>query len=414
MTGNTRRELRRVGSTMQSTTEGRVGLVGEISGFVVAEDQSLQARLERTLAQHQEKAAAQAARVTTLTREKAAEFRQNLDALRAAMPKLETPTEIEGVAGDDAGVVAPLRRRKKRFAGLLVFFWFAKAFFMQVEDDVKRLNRRRLGTAILVALSLFAVGTALLLPDFDDAPVAAETPAVSLQLAVVEAPPAASEAPAEPIKPAESWLPVKRPISVYNLEAPEIEAANLVFKVAMRGKTARQDTMTWTPRGDRRNALRPQVHLVVERYEAYAPSARPLYSEFAVRAADQGASIDRMNSPDQVPSKFGPLDVAEAVLSTDQGALQCLLFRRAETMGLVFAGWYCGTGQHPADRVSLTCFLDRLDLVSAGQDVELKRYFANAERNRRSCAGARQSGRRLTWLDHEAPVPALKLSAKTR
>lgn len=403
---------------MQSTTEGRVGLVGEISGFVVTEDQSLQARLERTLVHHQEMAAAQAARVTTLTREKAAEFRQNLEALRAAMPKPELPVEVEPevLVEAEPGASGPARRRKKRFAGLLVFFWFAKAFFMQVEDGARRLNRKRFGTAILVVLSLISVGAALFLPDFDDAPVASEVPAVALQLAMIEAAPLApvSETPAEPVKPVESWVPVKRPISVYNLEAPEIEAANLVFKVAMRGKTARQDMMTWTPRGDRKNALRPQVHLVVERYEAYAPSPRPLYSEFAMRAADQGASIDRMNSPDQVPSKFGSLDVAEAVLSTDQGALQCLLFRRAEALGLVFSGWYCGTGQHPADRVSLTCFLDRLDLVSAGQDIELKRYFANAERNRRSCAGARQSGRRLTWLDHEAPVPALKLSAKGR
>jgi hypothetical protein len=82
--------------------------------------------------------------------------------------------------------------------------------------------------------------------------------------------------------------------------------------------------------------------------------------------------------------------------------------------GLTLAGWACGVAQRPLDRVALACFLDRLDLVGAGRDAALRTVFAEAERARVPCASSRQSGKRLTWLDHEAPVPGLKLSARTR
>jgi hypothetical protein len=421
---------------MQSVFQGRVGLVGEISGFVVAEDRSLLGRLEASLVHPREKIAAPFVRLSRATRARVAEFSATLAVLRAGMPMPEAPTsetqtsetqtsgtkafevlssgatihdavmpDMPAEAGEAAGEAAPVRpprRRMRRFPRLRLAFWVIIAFFVQIEDGVKRLNRKRLGTTMLALLSVIATSSALLFPDIDEAQ--ASTASALLPFDTPDAPGA----------PVERWRPVRRPIAMFNLEAPEIESSDLKLQVAMRGRTARRDSMTWTPRGDHRQALRPLIHLVIERYEGRAPASRPLYGEFSARAADEGATIERMNAPDQVPSKFGPLDVAEAALVTDIGTRQCLMFRRGEPMGLALAGWYCGTGARPADRVSLSCFLDRLDLVSAGQDGEIKRYFAAAERSRRACAGARQSGRRLTWIDHESPFPALKLSAKPR
>ncbi len=82
--------------------------------------------------------------------------------------------------------------------------------------------------------------------------------------------------------------------------------------------------------------------------------------------------------------------------------------------GLTLVGWVCGAAQKPVDRVALACFIDRLDLVGGGRDAGLRKVFAEAERARRPCVSSRQSGKRLTWLDHEAPVPDLKLSARGR
>ncbi|KAF0229490.1 MAG: hypothetical protein FD175_1828 [Beijerinckiaceae bacterium] len=416
---------------MRAPGEGRIGVAGDISGFVVAEDQSLEARMSRSLARTRADATAQATRFSDQARAKAAEFRANLAALRAKLPATGTLSDAARPAAETLPNAAlPQARRSRRLAGVLAFYWYLRGLQFHLADAVRKFDRRRIGAAALLVLSALAISAAVFLPENDRdiaAPAMASAeakPVAAVQKQRVSEPLPASALPASAVPvnalPAHSgeakpdvWQPVKRPFLLYNLEAPDVEAGDLVHRVAMRGKNARQDTMSWVARQQKKNtALRPNVHLVIERFEHSAPTFRPLYSDLAARAAEQGASIERMNAPGDFMAKFGSVEVADAVLATaEQGPLGCLMFRRVDTIGLVVAGWYCGTAQRPADRVSLACFLDRIDLVGAGQDGALKKLFANAERNRKSCAGARQSGRKLTWLDHEAPLPALKLSA---
>lgn len=429
---------------MHSTPEARIGVAGQISGFVVAEDQSLQARLGRSIAGVREDLLAGAARIAHMMREKVAALHAHLALLGARGQETTLPEPAEaftaapvggGFAGeasfihetnftDDAGLRTPVApRRSKRLAGVLALHWLFRAAQMGLAERISHVNRYRAGVATLIILACLALGAALFLPDAESPAAAGFTEAPASRQIPLAQPAMQGNAEAFPhdvlpqlaAKVADAWVPVKRPILLYNLEAPDVEAASLNHRVAMRGKNARQDTLTWNARGRAGSEkFKPAVHLVVERFEAAAPTFRPLYPDVASRAAEQGISIDRMNAPGEIQTKFGGVQAADAVLATEQGPLGCLVFRQIDTIGLVFAGWYCGSAQRPADRVSLSCFIDRLDLVGAGQDSALKKHFAGAERNRKSCAGARQSGRRLTWLDHEAPMPALKLSAKAR
>lgn len=399
---------------MPSTTGERLGAAGDITGFVIAEDQGFRARLGRAWEQEQQDMAARASRFAAFAREKTKAHRVRLTALWAGLPIGRTPVAET--------LLAP--RRGRRFAAALALHWRFRTLGMNVADSLGRISRFRLGASALVVLGGLAIGAALFLPDGEPAAAVAlpveAAPATAAATSLADLRPVALPARSVPtvsdLLPAKTevgWQAVKRPFLVYNLEAPEVEAGDLVHRVAMRGRDARQDVMNWTaPAARKSTSARPAVHLVIERFEKAVPLFRPLYSDLAARAAEQGVSIERMNVPGEFPTKFGGVEVADAVLQTEQGALGCLVFRRIDTIGLVVAGWYCGTAQRPADRVSLTCFIDRLDLVGAGQDAALKKHFASAERNRRSCAGARQSGRKLTWLDHEAPLPALKLSAK--
>lgn len=216
------------------------------------------------------------------------------------------------------------------------------------------------------------------------------------------------------ILPAElPWLAVKRPLALYNLEAPQVDPAEMTYQVSTRGRDSRRDSLVWRPRADRpghRN--RPSIDIQLERHEKGMPTQRPLYAALAARAAERHLSLERMAAPAEIASKFGPIQVADAVIAGPDGKRGCLVFQRAEMVGFVINGWYCAPEGKAVDRVTLGCFIDRLDLVSAGQDAELRRLFAHAERARGICASARQPGKRITWMDHEAPVPALKLSAR--
>jgi hypothetical protein len=58
----------------------------------------------------------------------------------------------------------------------------------------------------------------------------------------------------------------------------------------------------------------------------------------------------------------------------------CLGFRSTDGKVLEIGGFACGTPGNPIDRARLACALDRLDLISAGEDRELRAFFTGAPR----------------------------------
>jgi hypothetical protein len=277
----------------------------------------------------------------------------------------------------------------------------------------------RAATTVTITLSLLLSAwlAATVLPErVQDGASGAVEPTTE-RVETPQPPPVAAVSPEPPSLPVAAlqardvWVGVKKPFAVYHVEAPELDQANLVHRVSNKGRHARQDSFLWTNSRVRPGSLqRPAIHLVIERHENSLPTARPLFPDLALRAAEIGVSIERLQGASEVMTKFGTMEVAEALLDSEQGRLACLAFRRSDTAGLVLAGWYCGTADRPADRVSFPCFIDRIDLVGSGQDRALRQLFAQAERQRKGCPNLRQPGRKVTWLDHEAPLPAMKLS----
>lgn len=309
-------------------------------------------------------------------------------------------------------------------AGWLALVALAAGFSLMF---ARAARNHRAATTITIVLSLVfsAWLAAMILPERE--PEALASPALQQAVAppavepapALPAPAPAAQAAGEPFRvqlapPArDAWIPVRKPFPVYHVEAAEIEQAELVHRVATRDRQTRQDSFLWTNSQPKPNSLqRPAIHLIIERYENGLPTTRPLFPDLARRAAEIGVSIERLQAAQEVMTKFGSMEVAEAHLASDSSRMACLAFRRNDTSGLVLAGWYCGTKERPADRVSFVCFIDRIDLVGAGQDQPLRRLFAQAERQRKGCPTQRQPGRKMTWLDHEAPVPALKTSQR--
>lgn len=264
---------------------------------------------------------------------------------------------------------------------------------------------------ILLSASASALVASLLLPEGGSA----ENRKIALSalppIMDEPVPPARIPPPALPVEP--QWQLVKRPIPMFHLEAGDLGGGERESLIFMRGPQTRREIFSWLPRaGDEKNTGRLLVQLMAERYEQSLPTFRPLFADMAMRAAERGFSIEKISPTDELRTKFGPFEIAEVMLSGEQGFAACIAYRRIDGFGFVIAGFYCGSAQRPADRVSLACFVDRLDLVGAGQDRELKKHFAAAERNRKPCANPRQPGRKMSWLDHEAPLPPLKLSAR--
>ncbi len=305
--------------------------------------------------------------------------------------------------------------RRLAFAAWLMLVTSAQLAMHRLAWRLVRV-RARFAATILAAAGLTAFLAATLLPDTEEPLRAASVIAVP-EMATAPAPLRRSEpeapGPVVVLPPApEPWRPVRRPIPLYNLESPEIDRLALRYQVEIRGRGERRDTLAWA---SREPAAGPALIVIAaERYEAGAPTARPFFPDLAARAAAQGLAIERLSRTGEIATKFGAMEIADAILDAEGLRLACLAFRRNDAAGLTLAGWFCGSSRRPADRVGFGCFIDRLDLVAAGRDRELKRLFAAAERNRRGCGQGRVGARKASWLDHEAPAPVLKLTTRAK
>jgi hypothetical protein len=240
---------------------------------------------------------------------------------------------------------------------------------------------------------------------------------------------AASGDPATPIEPAvispavalpspvmTVWQTVTRPIAVFGLEAPDLDRMPLIY-TARRAVTGpeRDDILRFGKFTDEGS---PHLHLSIQRSEAgFAPESR-FFVEMARETAQHDLGLGRMAVAVGMPSKFGVVETADTVVAGTGHQRACIAFRHiSQVRPLRLSGWWCGTAERPADRKQLTCLIDRLDLLSAGEDRTLRQFFAQAELNRQEgCSVSRLavSGRKPNWLDADAKIPALKKSKTTR
>jgi hypothetical protein len=70
-------------------------------------------------------------------------------------------------------------------------------------------------------------------------------------------------------------------------------------------------------------------------------------------------------------------------------------------------GWSCRSDSLPAQRSIVACMLDRLTLLTAGNEPKLAEFFARAELNRRNCSTAGGSTASGDWIT-EADNPRLR------
>ena len=89
-----------------------------------------------------------------------------------------------------------------------------------------------------------------------------------------------------------------------------------------------------------------------------------------------------------IDSKFGHVTLLRLAGGAD-GARSCLGFvKRLDEPNLRISGWSCQGETLPARRAAISCMLNRLVLLTAGNDPKLAELFARAELKRGNCAAA--------------------------
>ena len=177
--------------------------------------------------------------------------------------------------------------------------------------------------------------------------------------------------------------------AVSQLDLPEKTESYEIFRHPLGG---RRDVILWTVR-DAKQSERRIAELEIYRPGGEFSESGPSFAEIAARMNPKGTH--ELEAAGVIDSKFGPV----TLLRRPGGAGSCLGFlKRLGDPNLRISGWSCQGDTLPAQRAAVGCMLNRLILLTAGNEPKLAELFARAELRRTSCVAGSPSARSGDWL----------------
>lgn len=203
----------------------------------------------------------------------------------------------------------------------------------------------------------------------------------------VRAVPAPDDEPVSSL-PGHAWTPASRVQPAFAAPVQNFSAYSETYEILRHPLGGRKDLLSWRA-GDETSSGAPAGTWPAVRIELYRPGEEQAgfgsaADEIAARVA--GGRPERVQAAGVIDTKFG--DVPLVRFSRRNGAVQedCIGFARTfDTPPLQISGWSCQGDSVAAQRLSVACALDRLTMLSAGNDPTMARLFARAELRRAGC-----------------------------
>ena len=99
-----------------------------------------------------------------------------------------------------------------------------------------------------------------------------------------------------------------------------------------------------------------------------------------------------------VDSKFGPVTLFRRIGGADAGRACLRFYRHVDEPKFRLSGWSCLGEDLPARRTAIGCMLNRLVLLTAGNDAKLTELFARAEIRRSDCPASGAPALSADWV----------------
>jgi hypothetical protein len=182
------------------------------------------------------------------------------------------------------------------------------------------------------------------------------------------------------------WSVATRSYPAFAVSQFDLSDKTEAYEILRHPDGGRKDVFRWAQ--STKQGTRPVAEL-----EIYRPGAE--FSPSVSTVADLAARIDPQIGPKGardleaagvIDSKFGSVTLLRVAGNADD-APSCLGFmKRIDAPNLRISGWSCQGDTLPARRAAIGCMLDRLILLTSGNEPKLAELFAHAELKRGSCA----------------------------
>ncbi len=213
--------------------------------------------------------------------------------------------------------------------------------------------------------------------------------------------------------PGPTWTEIRHPLALYDLAGTDFSKLPSTLRARrLEPEGAREDMLTFGRLGDPAAYL--QVALLRAGANGVGDAGEDLADGLARLAGVGGLTATRIHGAAPMDTRLGRFETADLLLWDKDVSTPCLGFRAGGAV-LRVSGFACGAPGRPMGRAALACAIDRIDLVSAGDDAALRALFVAAERRGSttcllgsSLALSNRSGRSLGWLDPDGALPPLR------
>jgi hypothetical protein len=177
-----------------------------------------------------------------------------------------------------------------------------------------------------------------------------------------------------------AWTPASRPHPAFAISKLDLTDRTDAYEILRHPEGGRKDILRWAATAHEA----PTAEI-----EIYRPGGE--LDAFAAADADVAARMARQSASDVEPAgvidtKFGRVTLLRLSGAALPGKQACLGFAKTfEAPKIRISGWSCQANSLAAQKAFLGCTLNRLTLLSAGNDPRMAELFARAELKRDTC-----------------------------
>jgi hypothetical protein len=187
--------------------------------------------------------------------------------------------------------------------------------------------------------------------------------------------------------PAPGWALASRPHPAFAISQLDLSSRTDAYEILRHPEGGRKDILRWALTASESPTAEIEIYRPGTELSAFAAADADLALRMGIRDGGEAEAAG------VIETKFGPVallrfggtnvETSKPEISKTQA---CMGFLKSfDHPKLRISGWSCQGDSPAAQRALLTCTLNRLTLLSAGNDPKVAELFAHAELRRAGC-----------------------------
>jgi hypothetical protein len=183
---------------------------------------------------------------------------------------------------------------------------------------------------------------------------------------------------AAPVMPTTGWAPATKPHPAFAITQVDLSARSDAYEILRHPDGGRKDILHWAATATDPVASEIEIYRPGAEIDAFAAPDTGLAERVGLGGDTEAAGV--------IDTKFGPVALLRFAGAEAAKTRSCVGFAKVfEGTKIRLSGWTCQGDTVAAQRANLACTLNRLTMLSAGNDPKIAELFARAELKRTSC-----------------------------